>query len=165
VAGAGSAGIALFRGSATGTVAVAGTYVTPLTTISQARLGDLDGDGLDDLIGAGPPLFVARNSGTSFLAARPVSDCTGSIQVVDVDGDGDLDVAAACPDAAAIMLNDGAGNFTEHRLPVFGLVHQHLSDLDGDGLPDLNMVVRAPRPGGGPDMFWVASAGTRRVVP
>jgi len=68
-----------------------------------------------------------------------------SLDVLDVDGDGNLDIFLAemrlgqNPEAKTrIMFGDGTGNFTEHIVSTgFGLHESRIADLDGDGDVDI----------------------------
>jgi hypothetical protein len=115
-------------------------------------LGDVDGDGLVDV-------FLGRTEGCSALyknlgnwhfqditQSAGVGACdrnTTGVAFADVDGDGDLDlVLLATKGPNAIFINDGKGQFTEHRdlglSPVGrGGSTVTLSDVDGDGRLDM----------------------------
>ena len=88
-------------------------------------LGDVDGDGLVDL-------FLARTEGCNALYRNlggfrfeDVTDAGGGrcvrplldrFALVDLDGDGDLDlILLATTGPNAVFVNDGAGRFTERR--------------------------------------------------
>jgi len=115
-------------------------------------LGDIDGDGLVDV-------FLARTEGASALyrnrgdwhfdditqragveaADRHSSGCT----LADFDGDGDLDlILVAIGGPNALLLNDGAGRFTEQGqdaglTSTAGSTTIAAADVDGDGDLDL----------------------------
>jgi hypothetical protein len=123
-------------------------------------LGDVDGDGDLDLIAQGtdntstPRLILFLNDGTGTLIQQPdifgPGLFQGAVALGDVDGDGDLDLAASGQDSNGverflIFSNNGAGGFTLTQQPrgvntgyfqgsslVFG-------DVDSDG--DLDIVI------------------------
>jgi Bacterial Ig-like domain (group 3)/Bacterial Ig-like domain/FG-GAP-like repeat len=115
-------------------------------------LGDLDGDGdLDAVLGNGgtEPETVWVNDGGGNFSAHPAQPSfgagnTSAVELGDLDGDGDLDVALgnAAGEAETVWLNDGSGNFTTHPVtPGFGAGDTRglaLGDLDADG--DLDAV-------------------------
>jgi hypothetical protein len=118
-------------------------------------LGDVDGDGdLDLLHIAQNVVQLQRNNGagvfgsaTPVLTYQPGLAATSALTLGDIDGDGDLDLAAAytrtsptvLTDIVAIRLNDGTGNFTGTLEVPVGLTPRQLAlaDLDGDGDLDL----------------------------
>jgi hypothetical protein len=128
-----------------------------------AAVADLDGDGLPDVVALfgqqhqkvvafynrGAGRFEAR---TLFTAPTPAWDAT-SIQVVDLDGDGDLDVLVTngeTMDDAAVkpwhgvswLENKGRVPFERHPLAALPGAHRAVAaDLDGDG--DLDVAVAA----------------------
>src|SRR5262245_263586 len=130
---------------------------------------DADGDGWDDLLclagigqgwryfltrddGAGGRTFVPAPPGSGFDTGAPMHRDGGGLAVADIDGDGDEDVYVGCtwnttlPIGAGrnlLLLNDGAGNFTDVAEQV-GLVDGDnttcgmvLFDMDLDGDLDL----------------------------
>jgi hypothetical protein len=74
--------------------------------LSQAALGDLDGDG-------GFEVFVHRNDGAGNFTngLNPIAGASGVQDVVvwDVDGDLDLDLVVAQRRFGTTLLNDGNG--------------------------------------------------------
>lgn len=112
-------------------------------------LADLNGDGAPDLAcrgDAGARLFVNDRRGTftevsaTHLPPTPIGwmDATG----VDVEGDGDLDIAYCLGfGSPGLLLNDGSGRFSDGaaRLAVPGVEATCVAagDFDGDGDADL----------------------------
>lgn len=106
--------------------------------------GDLDGDGhVELLVTSSHGLFLFDGLPTNTFAPAQLVDTVpaSSVEVLDVDGDGDLDIARGVRGAAAaagprLFLNDGVGALTAfdlpnvcctNGLPLFGDI-----DLDGD---------------------------------
>ncbi len=107
-------------------------HTAPFSPTAMAA-GDLDGDGLADVVVVGYAGEPANDCGRAavwftgadgVLVAGPSYDLPGSprdVALADLDGDGDLDIVAACerwdeegnPVAGnvAVALNDGSGSF------------------------------------------------------
>ena len=108
-------------------------------------IGDVDGDGLEDLYLCQPGglpnlLFRQTPDGkmTDISAAAGVDfldNSTGAL-LVDLDNDGDADMAVATKAAFLVMDNDGKGNFTlRESYPEVGMGYSPTAadyDLDGD---------------------------------
>ena len=119
-----------------------------------AVVGDLNGDGLDDIIFGGWPnvsLTMLRNDGRGFVAVvlpgMPKHDgsnasWTEALALADVDGDGDLDLLVGNNEEPNYLLrNDGVAGFAP-GVPLPGsttLVTGALAvgDVDGDGHVDV----------------------------
>ena len=111
------------------------------------RVGDLDGDGLDDLVvvsrtDAAVQVLLAAGDGT--LAPQPpvpTAFAPYDATLGDLNNDGYLDVALV-DDATAEVLalrGDGAGGLGDpvtRPLPS-GAIRVHAADLDGDAIDDL----------------------------
>ncbi|WP_414980561.1 FG-GAP repeat domain-containing protein [Congregibacter sp.] len=128
-------------------------------TSANVSLGDVNGDGHLDVIlvkgrhwplqnqvrlGDGKGVFTAAAS----VGPGPDRSYTGAL--VDLDGDGDLDMIVSndSPDPKRVLHNDGNGSFTEVQqfgTPDWNTRHVSVADLNGDGRPD---VIAANR--GGP---------------
>ncbi|MBL8896307.1 MAG: VCBS repeat-containing protein [Planctomycetes bacterium] len=124
---------------------------------SCVAAGDLDADPRDDLIvgreglplSGGAGLAVVRNGGAAIDLAIPAPHPTQIARVAlgDLDGDGDLDLAALArggSDAVLLFAGDGAGALVfagSLALASSGLASSlALADLDGDGRNDLAAV-------------------------
>jgi hypothetical protein len=142
-----------------------GTFLGGFAYPRVIVLADVDGDNDLDLLAnelGGGRLAVALNHGGR--VGRVVEHRTPMIgaerpgmahmQVVDIDGDGDLD--AACPalllggeQKVFAFVNDGDGGFSERIVgtgaPTGYAFTVHFADLDGDG--DLDAVTGAALPG------------------
>lgn len=112
-------------------------------------LGDINGDGLDDVYLCQPGglpnrLYVQQLDGTCLDQSRTAAvdwlDKTVSALFVDLDNDGDQDLISAVPTTLLVMENDGSGRFNlRSELPTQSLHVQSLSaiDYDNDSLLDL----------------------------
>lgn len=137
--------------------------VLPLETTSDTSanvsIGDLNGDGnLDILLVKGRhwPLIsrVLLGDGRGhFLTAYNLGEVpyrSYSGRLVDMDGDGDLDVVLSndTPDPKVIYLNDGKGHF--HVGSAYGRAewetrNASVADLNGDGRPDIIVANRSDK--------------------
>ncbi|MEP5612329.1 MAG: VCBS repeat-containing protein, partial [Cyclobacteriaceae bacterium] len=128
----------------------ANTYTT-----QDLELGDIDGDGDMDIIEGNETYNrILINNGRGFFADEStrrlpkVNDQTREIDLGDIDNDDDLDIICANVDFGGfgnpqnrLLLNDGAGNFTEatDKLPKssFRTVDIDFADLNNDGILDI----------------------------
>ena len=110
-------------------------------------VGDVNGDGLDDLYAAQPGgmpnlLFVQREDGSaedrSAAAGVDFLDNTQSALLVDLDGDGDQDLVVGMTPDLVLLANDGDGNFSLRRtLSTPDVYSMAAADYDEDGDLDL----------------------------
>lgn len=124
---------------------------TTSETSANVHIGDVNGDGhLDVVLAKGRHwglvdrilLGDGRGAFPSAYDLGPASDKTYSSNLVDVDGDGDLDVVISNdrPDPKRIYLNDGKGRFTEsdtYGRPEWSTRNAAVADVNGDKLPDI----------------------------
>ena len=118
----------------------------------SVALGDLNGDGMPDLVtanGGADTVAVLLNRGDGSFRAK-VDYRTGrdpaSVAISDLNGDGKLDLATAngsTTNTVSVLLNRGDGSFPVRRDYRTGLLPKSYStsvgigDLNGDGKPDL----------------------------
>ena len=132
---------------------------TTSETSANVSIGDLNGDGnLDILLVKGRhwPLIsrVLLGDGKGHfpiaynLCETPYRSYSG--RLVDIDGDGDLDVVLSndAPDPKVIYLNDGKGHFhlgSSYGRPEWETRNASVADLTGDGRPDIIVANRTDK--------------------
>ncbi|MDC8002466.1 T9SS type A sorting domain-containing protein [Aureisphaera galaxeae] len=119
--------------------------------------GDLDGDGDIDIAATAQwanTLLVYLNDGSenftrSVIAqgVTPLTETIKTVQVIDLDEDGDLDLVTTASDGHTFAWweNDGTASFTSHIIaqgivssdPAFGADDASIEDIDGDGDLDI----------------------------
>ncbi|MBK8975137.1 MAG: VCBS repeat-containing protein [Planctomycetes bacterium] len=121
----------------------------------QFRFADLDGDGDLDYVATGASSTAAGvclNDGTGHFPQQFLLTTSGLyLETLDVDLDGDQDVAFLFPNVNAlprlqIWINDGHAGFTNEPQRLSGIDWTNVSgygfniaDLDGDGDPDVHL--------------------------
>jgi len=134
------------------------SYALPLSDPSGLSTGDLDGDGVADLLveiaGTRGGLVLLRGRGADtpdaplFFDAPSFFDTPlNSHAVADLDGDGDLDVGygAASDTSVSVLVNDGAARFGAPKLTMEAVASLVLAgDPNGDGDRDLLVFQDAP---------------------
>ena len=145
-------------------------------------VGDVNGDGLDDLYICQPGglpnrLFVQNKDGTavdqSGRAGVDILDCSSSAIFTDLDNDGDQDLAVAIWTYLLLFENDGNAKFLlRDKLTTFQRSVRSLSatDYDNDGLVDLYITMDSMRrdsqvgEGGGRFIFHDANDGAANLL-
>lgn len=153
----GTASVEIFLREEDGSFVLANTLLPPDNSDPLIEAADLNGDGLDDLVSrleTGRPLRVWLATGGGDFAAQvalPDSASPSSIQsfiLTDLDGDGDIDIAAGArvPESVQYHANNGNGTFAP---PVRGSVDGEIrdvtvADLDNQGQPDVIATIGLP---------------------
>jgi predicted GNAT family acetyltransferase len=117
---------------------------------ANVSIGDVNADGHLDIVlvkGRHWPLvdlLLIGDGRGAFSPARPIGEADRSYSgvLVDIDGDGDLDVVISndTPDPKRVHLNDGTGEFSVGSTfgqPEWSTRHVGVVDVNGDGRPDI----------------------------
>ena len=136
-------------------------------------LGDLDGDGIDDIVSTSTStvtVVLSGGSATGIEYSAPTVSTTPWPVLTDVTQDGALDIVVG--GYPKVLVNDGDGGFAEGAQNQFDISEVDVmfathGDFNGDGEIDIEVVEnRAGQLGGTPDdltMFNGAGDGTFTV--
>lgn len=109
-------------------------------------LADVDGDGIADVIGAAPTVFVrsSKHGTISFLPEGALAIAAG-----DVDGDGIAEPIFLTSDGASLrrVQISGVGSLTSEHLLSAGGEALAVGDFDADGIDDIALVEKLGRAG------------------
>lgn len=120
-----------------------------LSSAIEFKIGDLDGDGINDLALASNNqinTYLGDGEGGFILQSTfdPGSLSINTIEMTDNDGDGDLDIvglgAHGFGDTVRTFENDGEGNLSlggGSPVAIGTPLQSTLADIDGDGIEDL----------------------------
>jgi hypothetical protein len=133
----------LLRNQGDGTFAAYEPYGA-IAAVEHVRLADLDDDDDLDVVLTdylGTPWWFENDGSGNFDTQHEIdvgSFSADGLDVADLDGDGDVDLAAVGDVGATVYENDGLGGFT----PIDGHIgrratHVDLGDVDGDGMLDI----------------------------
>jgi len=145
-------GISILLGNGSGTFPKVSAVSAGLNPRALA-VGDMNGDGFPDLIVATGvtastyqvSVFLGKGDGTfqsPFNIPLPAGQTPGTITVLDIDGDGKLDVVlgGCCTDAAVSYLRGNGDGTLQPLVPFYGGNDARgivVGDWNGDGKPDL----------------------------
>lgn len=132
---------------------------TTSETSANVGLGDLNGDGYLDILlvkGRHWPLrsrVLLGDGRGHFPTAYNLGDLpyrSYSGRLVDIDGDGDLDVVLSndTPDPKVVYMNDGKGHFhvgSTYGRPEWETRNASVADLNGDRRPDIIVANRTDK--------------------
>jgi hypothetical protein len=139
---------------------------------------DVNGDGLADVIMPGIPMansgsiaiLDGQANGTLATAQYvPVPTTPYALAVGDVDGNGTADLVSitssnSSTTTVSILLGDGHGNFqapvAQQTFTGIYPSQAYLSDLDGDGKPDLVLLIEQPN-----TLVWLKNTGVGFAAP
>ena len=104
--------------------------------------GDLDGDGRDDFVhcnSTGYTVLMSVGDGT-FIEGNllPTSQPPAHLRLVDLNGNGDLDLVIFTQTARMILfMGNGDGSFGAGSDPIYTNAYVIFPDLNGDGIADM----------------------------
>lgn len=112
---------------------------------AQLAVGDIDGDGDQDVVSGGQAIWLNDGAG-AFTDSGQTIATGGEAKLADIDGDGDLDLVGT----TTVLTNDGSGVFADSGQNLLGGPTVEVGDLDGDG--DLDAVTGVTY---GPNRVWL----------
>jgi len=111
------------------------------TGIIDAKLSDLNGDGVPDLVvleASGPKLFVNNTTGTMVPDSSIAKAQSRAIETLDVNNDGLTDFLIATNQGVTVQLADDHLMYSDFQtLPSGDIVDMVLYDFDRDGDADM----------------------------
>ncbi len=136
----GQALISIYLSNGDGTFTLGAQYTEPY---GGPVVADVNGDGKQDLVFVGNPVFVMLGNGNGTFQARitgPVLTSSSGTVVKDFNGDGKLDIVTGTYFGIAFLNGNGNGTFQSpvYSNPTIGFCCQMFAeDVNGDGKLDL----------------------------
>jgi FG-GAP-like repeat/FG-GAP repeat len=136
-------GIAFAFGRGDGTFVAAATFDVGQNTPVDVAIGDLNGDGIQDVVTSGSAgvsvMLGDRKDGFGRPVVYPVPHRCCELALADVNGDGVPDVVVPADKAVEVLVGRGDGTLSD---PVAYPTHGRsgaigVGDVNGDGHPDL----------------------------
>ena len=115
-------------------------------TFDMYRIGDLNEDGIDDLVGVdqtegGIGIRAALGNSDGKWDAQPSVNVSGGflseVVLVDANADGKLDVVAIDGESLQLALGDGTGQFEIPSRLIWQAFFTDFGDISGDGILDV----------------------------
>ena len=111
-----------------------GTWVPLASPATKVTAGDLDGDGIDDVIGIWPSqggVWVKYSTSGTWAILASTAD---GIVAADMNGDGQAELLGSWAGQGVYWRNNATGVWTQLATPATKIT---AGDLDGDGIDDL----------------------------
>ncbi len=121
--------------------------------IKDYKFGDMNNDGMVDIVAKGSEgtaedqiMWLEWQGGTNYIEHLipnniPFEFAYNSIDLFDINNDGNLDIFLARDDRLVCLTNDGAGNFQEHYIITPGTGYElkgwDYGDINGDGTNEI----------------------------
>jgi outer membrane protein assembly factor BamB len=133
---------------------------------AHVRLGDLDADGRDEIVAASSWMTIRIFDADTRSQAYPFAltpGYIGALQLVDIEGDGPLEIVYGDGAVGAIHVLNGANRKEKWQIanPEYGITEVAIADADEDGVA--NVVWGASYGTSGPKHLYIADAATLSI--